>query len=103
MTRWLQSRWHKADALWVILSAKYGFIDPDQPISNYDVTFHDDCTGPLSADSLRAQIECQRRGRNRWRLGDIRRVRVWGDDDLYFDIVKYAFSRTSVQVTRMPT
>ncbi len=43
---------------WVILSAKYGFLDPDFVIEgNYDVTFSRLGTGPISSDQLRRQVE----------------------------------------------
>ncbi len=41
---------------WVILSAKYGFIDPDFIIpGNYDVTFNRPSTNPVGVDVLRRQ------------------------------------------------
>jgi hypothetical protein len=46
---------------WVILSAKYGFIDPDFSIPGpYDVTFTRKSTGPISAEALRRQLREQR-------------------------------------------
>jgi hypothetical protein len=42
---------------WVILSDKYGFIDPDYVIPGpYDVTFNDPRTNPICVDALRAQV-----------------------------------------------
>jgi len=42
---------------WVILSAKYGFIDPNFIIpGNYDVTFKRPETNPVSVDKLKEQI-----------------------------------------------
>ena len=42
---------------WVILSAKYGLIDPDFEIpSNYDVTFSDPLTKPISVADLVRQV-----------------------------------------------
>ncbi len=41
---------------WVILSAKYGFITPDTPIEDYDVTFKHKQKNPVSVDVLRTQI-----------------------------------------------
>jgi hypothetical protein len=41
---------------WVILSAKYGFVDPDFIIPGpYNVTFKDRSTRPVSIDTLRQQ------------------------------------------------
>ncbi|MCD6241576.1 hypothetical protein J7K27_08745 [Candidatus Bathyarchaeota archaeon] len=43
---------------WVILSAKYGFIDPDFVIpENYDATFKDPSTNPVGIDRLRQQVK----------------------------------------------
>ncbi len=42
---------------WVILSAKYGFIDPEWPIpENYNVTFKRLSTGPVDGASLQQQV-----------------------------------------------
>jgi len=100
MKEWLQSQHYRQARYWLILSAKYGFIEPDQPIPYYDVTFGDDTTGPLSLDSLRAQVECQRFGQSGWRPTDFGRVEVWGSD-LYYKIVCSAFMRTPLQVVRI--
>ena len=43
---------------WVILSAKYGFLEPDQVIpENYNVTFNDPSTNPISHKELKKQVE----------------------------------------------
>jgi len=43
---------------WVILSAKYGFMDPDFPLrENYDVSFNDLATDPISLSELKAQVK----------------------------------------------
>jgi len=42
---------------WMILSAKYGFIDPDFVIpADYNVTFKKPATNPISIDALKEQI-----------------------------------------------
>jgi hypothetical protein len=40
---------------WIILSAKYGFIDPGEPIEQYEVTFKRVRTNPVSVATLRKQ------------------------------------------------
>jgi hypothetical protein len=46
---------------WVILSAKYGFIDPDFLIpQDYNVTFNDPASGPISSVELRQQADGKR-------------------------------------------
>ena len=43
---------------WVILSAKYGFIDPGFIIpENYNVTFNDPGTDPIPVEELRRQVK----------------------------------------------
>lgn len=44
------------DADWIILSAKYGFIRPDEEIEAYDVTFKRKSSNPISYKELSAQI-----------------------------------------------
>jgi cytoplasmic iron level regulating protein YaaA (DUF328/UPF0246 family) len=40
---------------WIILSAKYGFIDPCEPIEQYEVTFKRIKTNPVSVAILKRQ------------------------------------------------
>lgn len=43
---------------WVVLSTKYGFMDPDSMIpENYDVTFKDLSTNPITVSQLKTQIK----------------------------------------------
>jgi len=46
---------------WLILSAKYGLIEPHHPIHNYDVAFSLAKTGPISQASIAGQFCCQER------------------------------------------
>jgi hypothetical protein len=49
---------------WVILSAKYGFINPNYSIAEpYNVTFKKKSTGPVSLEKLRTQIKKMRLNR----------------------------------------
>lgn len=41
---------------WVILSAKYGFIEPTTPITQYEVTFKKKNTNPVRAATLKSQV-----------------------------------------------
>ena len=41
---------------WIILSAKYGFINPETHIHNYDVSFNNTRSNPVSTDILKDQI-----------------------------------------------
>lgn len=42
---------------WVILSAKYGFLGPDEKVQNYNVTFLTRTSNPISDDKLRLQMQ----------------------------------------------
>ncbi len=76
---------------WVILSAKYGFIDPDFVIpGNYSVTFRDPRTNPISVESLVEQI--RRKG-----LDKFDKVVVLGGRD-YVNVVREAFKGFDVRV-----
>ncbi len=76
---------------WVILSAKYGFIDPDFVIpENYDVTFKRPDTNPVGVSTLIAQI----REKN---LDKFDKVVVLGGRD-YVDVVTKAFKDFEVTV-----
>lgn len=76
---------------WVILSAKYGFIDPDFVIpGNYNVTFKDPRTNPISVSKLVEQIKEKR-------LYKYDKVIVLGGRD-YVDVVRKAFSKFNVKV-----
>ena len=44
---------------WIILSAKYGFIFPQIMIENYDISFNDKRTNPVSTERLKEQIKIQ--------------------------------------------
>lgn len=77
MNQWL-SRPDSAQSRWLILSAKYGFIEPDHPISDYDVTFNEPSTGPIVPEALRAQVLGQTRWSDRVPLKDFTEVLVHG-------------------------
>lgn len=74
---------------WMVLSAKYGFIEPDFLIpEDYDVSFNDVATNPISLSELQAQaIEKDLRSYNV--------VIVLGGKN-YVEIVKKVFSGVKV-------
>lgn len=45
---------------WVILSANYGYIDPEMLISDYNITFKDLRTNPISNSLLKQQVRQNR-------------------------------------------
>jgi len=80
---------------WVILSAKYGFIDPSFIIpGNYNVAFKDPSTNPISLSVLRRQVQEKQ-------LDRFDSVIALGGSD-YTDIVSEAFSGFKM-VLKKPT
>jgi len=78
---------------WVILSAKYGFIDPDFVIpEDYNVTFYDPSTGPVSISELRRQVKAKG-------LYKFDKIVVLGGT-AYCDIVSAAFQGYGVEVIK---
>lgn len=76
---------------WIILSAKYGFIEPDFPIpESYNVTFKKRSTRPILLADLRSQ-------RERLELGRYERVVVLGGVE-YRQAVMDAFAGTQSRV-----
>jgi len=75
---------------WLILSAKYGFLDPDARIHNYNVSFLKHPTKSIGLGVLRRQIR-------RKRLGRYRDAVVLGGS-AYADIVRQAFTGTAVRI-----
>jgi hypothetical protein len=79
-----------ADA-WVILSAKYGFVEPTFKIPGpYDVFFKRKRTGPISLDQLASQVREQRLGRFPTVIG------LGGKE--YREAVQFAFTETGARV-----
>ncbi len=98
ITSWLADD-RASEERWLILSARYGFIDPDQPIENYDVTFKLPATGPITDDALAAQVRYQVRWVDAVPIRQFTRVVVHGHND-YFDRVRLAFSAVGARVLR---
>ncbi len=79
---------------WVILSAKYGLIDPDFLLpGSYDVTFKEPSTDPITPAAVRAQVGTQGLDRFRTVIG------LGGKE--YRAIVQAAFGHAST-VVRFP-
>ena len=75
---------------WVILSAKYGFIEPNYVIpKNYNVTFNDLTTNPISVKQLKKQVLNL--------FLDYTKAIVLGST-IYSEMVKEAFSGTAVKI-----
>ena len=68
---------------WVVLSAKYGFLDPDELIEDYNVTFKSKKSGPISNFDLQKQVTEKE-------LDDFDEVVVLGGIE-YLDAIKEVF------------
>ena len=81
---------------WIILSAKYGYIEPWHPIGNYNVTFSDEKTGPISDKSLYSQVMHQKRWKTT-QLKNFSKIICFGSKT-YINKVCDSFRDTSAQV-----
>lgn len=76
---------------WLILSAKYGFVEPDFRIPEaYNVTFKDSRIGPISRQQLGEQVRRRRLGRFTTVIG------LGGRQ--YREAVEQAFAHTAVRL-----
>lgn len=86
---------------WVILSGKYGFIEPDHPIGRYDVNLGYRRDRPISDKTLKDQVRQKRiwRVSNKLvevRLVDFRRVVCINCNKTYLEKVKMAFPKNKI-------
>ncbi len=73
---------------WIILSAKYGFIEPCRLVENHNITFSDPSS--ISDDELRKQVQDSKvYGR---KLLSFNRVYVYTRNSLYYEKVAKAFN-----------
>lgn len=75
---------------WVVLSAKYGFLKPGTPIEDYNVTFKDPRTNPVTDSDLRSMV-------NALGLSAFRSITVLGGSE-YSERVRRAFAATGATV-----
>ncbi len=91
--RWNRRYAEKFGDKWVILSAKYGFIDSDFIISeNYDVSFTDRSTETVSLNKLKRQVSDMK-------LMDFDTIIFLGGK-VYADIVSKAFEDYNVEIIK---
>ena len=75
---------------WMILSAKYGFLKPEDNIEDYNVTFKKKSTGPISSSELAGQIK-------RMKLGSYDEIVVLGGKE-YLEATNKAFEGTNAKI-----
>lgn len=81
---------------WVIFSSKYGFIDPNQPIENYNIHFVKNRDKAVSEETLKEQIkhnEFKYRG-SKFRISDFDKVYFIGSRE-YYDELKQIFDKSA--------
>jgi len=87
---------------WVILSAKYGFIEPEHPICNYDIRLGS--AHSISDASLRAQVRQQRdwaesdEERISVRLIDFQHIVCLNCDRHYIKKIRASFTRNQIHI-----
>lgn len=91
-----QNAWEEKGFRWVILSAKYGYIEPWHPISNYNVTFDDENTGPISDETLYRQVMFHH-VLPEIRLKDFKTIICLGSP-VYLEKIKKSFKDTTCQI-----
>ena len=94
---WLEAKKETKSFRWLILSAKYGYIEPWHPIGNYDVTFDDEKTGPISDGTLYSQVMYQKRWKNNIPLKNFKTAICFGSKT-YLEKVRKSFRDTDVQI-----
>jgi len=75
---------------WVILSARYGFLDPETKISDYNVTFKKKASKPISVEELAFQVKRQN-------LDSFGEIVVLGGKE-YLEATVLAFEGTGVKI-----
>ncbi|EMR75694.1 hypothetical protein MBGDF03_00942 [Thermoplasmatales archaeon SCGC AB-540-F20] len=75
---------------WMILSAKYGFIEPSEQIENYNVTFKQKKTNPITFNELKDQVKTKK-------LNQYDKIIVLGGKE-YLYAIKEAFQDTNCNI-----
>ena len=101
-TRWLEDKSIESQGFrWLILSAKHGYLEPWQPIADYDVTFDDPQTGPISDDTLYSQVMFQKRWHSQKPIRDFRQVFYVGGAT-YADKIRRSFRDVGAMIGPLP-
>ena len=98
-------RWRKnpvsVNKPWLILSPKFGYIEPELMISNYNVTFDDEDTRPITDRDLRIQVKLEKRFERE--LSSWKKVFVvWNNNSIFFNKVKNSFEGFDSEVDYYP-
>ena len=91
--KWLQYVEQKNNVKWYIFSSKYGIIEPEHPIENYDIYFVRDVDKAIPEDTIIEQIK-------KHGIHKARNVYFVGSDDAYYDKLKRIFEKAGVKLHR---
>lgn len=95
MRRWL-SKGEASKYPWLIFSSKYGLIEPDHPIRDYDIHFIRD-PGAISEETILRQILYQEY--NGKKITDYNEVYFVGSEE-YYRKLKLIFLRAGIQLKK---
>lgn len=95
MKKWLASEEEKK-YYWLIFSSKYGLIEPDHPIKNYDIHFIKS-PGAISEETLLRQILYQKF--DGFKITDFGKIYFVGSRD-YFIKLKTIFMRAGIEIEK---
>lgn len=95
MKNWLNSDESKTNR-WIIFSSKYGFIEPDHPIKNYDIHFVKSPEA-ISEDTLLRQILFHEF--DGFKIADFKKIYFVGTDD-YYRKLRLVFLRAGKELER---
>ena len=92
---------------WMILSGKYGFIEPWHPISYYDIPIDDESYFPVTKDFLKNQVRQVRWCKNpdgRWagyNLGQFSQIVSMNCGREYLNIIQMCFSNKLIEMLKI--
>ena len=92
---------------WVVLSGKYGFVEPWHPISRYDVNLSNPNHYPISDETLRKQVSQRRWWRNKdgtlveIKLADFTNIICVNCSSTYLNKIKMCFPQINLRNINM--
>jgi len=92
--KWLNSSKSK-NTFWIIFSSKYGLIEPDHPIENYDIHIMD--KGAITDEMLLRQI--MHYSFYNKKISDFKKIYFIGSP-LYFEKIKNAFEMAGIEIEK---
>jgi len=92
--KWLRYTTNKQNTVaWYIFSSKYGIIEPEHPIENYNIHFIRNSDKAIPEDTIIEQIK-------KHRIHKARNVYFVGSSNAYYDKLKRIFEKAGVKLHR---